>query len=65
MRVSAAGLQDAGYGQVKVQVHEGAVILQGSVRTMRDRHSAVQLAWGTEGVKEVEAKLAVMQPDAR
>ena len=58
-------LQDAGYSQVKVQVHEGAVILQGSVRTMRDRQSAVQLAWSTEGVKEVEAKLSVMQPDAR
>lgn len=58
-------LQDAGYSQVTVQVHEGAVILNGSVRTMRDRHMVEQLAWGTEGVKEVEARLAVMQPDAR
>ena len=58
-------LHDAGYAQVTIHVHEGAVILEGSVRTMRDRHSAVQLAWSTEGVKEVEAKLAVMQPDGR
>jgi len=58
-------LQDAGYSQVSVHVHEGAVILQGSVRTERDRHSVVQLAWSTKGVKEVEAKLSVMQPDAR
>ncbi|MBZ5504438.1 MAG: BON domain-containing protein [Acidobacteriia bacterium] len=57
-------LHDAGYAQVTIQVHEGAVILQGSVRTMRDRHSVLQLAWNTEGVKEVEAKLSVMQPDA-
>lgn len=58
-------LHDAGYSQVSVHVHEGAVILQGSVRTERDRHSVVQLAWNTKGVKEVEAKLSVMQPDAR
>jgi osmotically-inducible protein OsmY len=57
-------LHDAGYAQVTIQVHEGAVILQGNVRTMRDRHSVLQLAWNTEGVKEVEAKLSVMQPDA-
>ncbi|HXA86112.1 MAG TPA: BON domain-containing protein [Candidatus Dormibacteraeota bacterium] len=58
-------LNDAGYDQLSVHVHEGAVILQGSVRTERDRHSVVQLAWTTKGVKEVDAKLAVMQPDAR
>lgn len=58
-------LQDAGYSQISVHVHEGAVILQGSVRTERDRHSVVQLAWSTKGVKEVETKLSVMQPDAR
>jgi hyperosmotically inducible periplasmic protein len=58
-------LRDAGYDQVSVRVHEGAVILQGSVRTERDRHSVMQLAWSTKGVKEVEAKLSVMQPDAR
>ena len=57
-------LQDAGYSHVSVHVHEGAVILQGNVRTERDRHSVVQLAWNTKGVKEVEAKLSVMQPDA-
>jgi osmotically-inducible protein OsmY len=57
-------LQDAGYSQISVHVHEGAVILQGSVRTERDRHSVVQLAWSTKGVKEVETKLSVMQPDA-
>lgn len=57
-------LRDAGYDQVSVHVHEGAVILQGNVRTERDRHSVVQLAWSTKGVKEVEAKLSVMQPDA-
>jgi osmotically-inducible protein OsmY len=58
-------LRDAGYDQVSVRVHEGAVILQGSVRTERDRHSVMQLAWSTKGVKEVEAKLSVMQPGAR
>jgi osmotically-inducible protein OsmY len=58
-------LRNAGYDQVTVHVHEGSVILQGGVRTERDRHSVVQLAWATDGVKEVEAKLSVMQPDAR
>ena len=58
-------LHDAGYSQVSVHVHEGAVVLQGSVRTERDRHAVVQLAWNTKGVKEVDAKLSVMQPDAR
>ena len=54
-------LEDAGYAQVTVRAHEGTVTLSGSVRTQRDRHLVVQLAWGTEGVKEVEAQLAVMQ----
>jgi osmotically-inducible protein OsmY len=58
-------LRDAGFEQIKPQVHEGAVVLQGSVRTMRDRHAAVELAWSTEGVQEVESQLSVMQPDAR
>src|SRR6476661_6890530 len=40
-------------------------IPHGSVRTERDRHSVVELAWSTKGVKEVEAKLSVIQPDAR
>jgi hyperosmotically inducible periplasmic protein len=58
-------LSDAGFSNVKVQVHEGAVVLQGNVRTPRERQSAVQMVWATEGVKEVEARLSVAQPDAR
>jgi len=58
-------LRDAGLDQIKAQVHEGAVILQGSVCTMCECQSAVQLVWASEGVKEVEAQISVMQPDAR
>lgn len=58
-------LGDAGFHEIHVQVHEGAVVLQGTVRTPRDRHSAVHLVWQTEGVKEVEVRISVAQPDAR
>jgi hyperosmotically inducible periplasmic protein len=58
-------LGDAGFPEIRVRVHDGAVVLEGTVRTPRDRQSAVHLVWQTDGVKEVEARLTVAQPDAR
>lgn len=55
-------LQEAGYGDVKAQVHEGAVILKGSVRTQRDWFWAKEIVTLTPGVKEVEARMTVANP---
>ena len=57
-----ARLQDAGYEGVTAQVHEGAVILRGTVRTQRDWSSAKQMVILTPGVKEVEARLTIVSP---
>jgi osmotically-inducible protein OsmY len=57
-----ARLQDAGYEGVTAQVHEGAVILRGNVRTQRDWNSAKQIVILTPGVKEVEARLTIVAP---
>jgi osmotically-inducible protein OsmY len=55
-------LQEAGYSDVKAQVHEGAVILKGSVRTQRDWFWAKEIVALTPGVKEVEARMTVVNP---
>ncbi len=52
-------LQEAGYEDIKIKVHNGAVVLTGVVRTQRDRNWAIQLAWLTDGVKEVDPQLSV------
>ncbi len=48
-------LADAGFAEVKIRVHEGAVRLEGTVRNARERERAIQLVRMTEGVKEVQA----------
>ena len=55
-------LQEAGYGDVTAQVHEGAVILKGYVQTQRDYSWAREIVMLTPGVKEVEARLRVISP---
>jgi osmotically-inducible protein OsmY len=55
-------LQDAGYGDLTAQVHEGAVILKGYVRTQRDWAWAKEIVTLTPGVKEVEARLSIVSP---
>jgi osmotically-inducible protein OsmY len=55
-------LQEAGYGEVTAQVHEGAVILKGYVRTQRDWSWAKEIVMLTPGVKEVEARLSIVSP---
>jgi osmotically-inducible protein OsmY len=55
-------LQEAGYEDVTAQVHEGAVILKGNVRTQRDWFWAKEIVMLTPGVKEVEARLTVVSP---
>ena len=55
-------LQEAGYGDVTAQVHEGAVILKGYVRTQRDWAWAKEIVRLTPGVKEVEARLSIVSP---
>jgi osmotically-inducible protein OsmY len=55
-------LQESGYGDVTAQVHEGAVILKGYVRTQRDWSWAKEVVMLTPGVKEVEARLSIVSP---
>jgi osmotically-inducible protein OsmY len=46
-------LSDAGFGDIKFRVHEGAVILEGTVRNFKERQRLIQLVQATDGVKEV------------
>jgi osmotically-inducible protein OsmY len=55
-------LLDAGYQDITIQVHEGAVILSGIVRTQKDWHAARQIVSLIPGVKEVAAKLTIATP---
>lgn len=50
-------LADAGFAEVKIRVHEGAVRLEGTVRNAKERQRVIELARQTEGVKEVQASL--------
>jgi osmotically-inducible protein OsmY len=52
-------LQDAGYNGVTAQVHEGAVILRGNVRTQKDVFRTKEIVMLIPGVKEVEATLTI------
>ncbi len=54
-----ASLKEAGYEDLKIKAHNGAVVLTGTVRTAQDRNRAIQLAWQTDGVREVQAQLSV------
>ena len=47
------------FADVGVDVHEGRVLLTGSVPTRGDKVEATRLAWDTSGVKEVEDELTV------
>jgi osmotically-inducible protein OsmY len=55
-------LQEAGYGDVTAQVHNGAVVLKGYVRTQRDWSWAREIVMLTPGVKEVETRLSIVSP---
>jgi hyperosmotically inducible periplasmic protein len=55
-------LQEAGYGDLTAQVHEGAVVLKGYVRTQRDWSWAREIVMLTPGVKEVETRLSIVSP---
>jgi len=55
-------LRESGYGDLTAQVHEGAVILKGYVRTQRDWAWAREIVMLTPGVKEVEARLSIISP---
>lgn len=50
-------LADAGFSELKLKVHEGAVTLQGQVRDFQTRQRVLDIARRTEGVKEVDAQL--------
>jgi len=47
------------FDDIDVAVDKGLAILQGTVPTYRARREAEQLAWATQGVKDVANKLAV------
>lgn len=55
-------LLDAGYNDITIQVHEGAVVLKGIVRTQKDWNAARQIVSLTPGVKEVKASLTIATP---
>lgn len=55
-------LQDAGYKNVTIEVHDGAVVLLGTVRSQRDWNAAKEIVNLTPGVKEVEARLQIATP---
>jgi osmotically-inducible protein OsmY len=46
---------DAGFGEVQFRVHEGAVVLEGTVRNFKERQRLLELVQATDGVKEVTA----------
>lgn len=48
-------LADAGFVEIRFRVHEGAVYLEGTVRSAKERQRAIELIRATEGVKEVSA----------
>jgi osmotically-inducible protein OsmY len=48
-------LAAAGFGEVKIRVHEGAVRLEGTVRNAKERQRAILVVRQTDGVKEVQA----------
>ncbi|HET7872760.1 MAG TPA: BON domain-containing protein [Terriglobales bacterium] len=48
-------LSDAGFAEVKFRAHEGAVILEGTVRNLKQRQRLIELIQATDGVKEVSA----------
>jgi hyperosmotically inducible protein len=54
-------LQDAGYGTLTIQVHEGGVTLHGTVRNRHDWDAVRQLVSLTPGVKEVEVRLSIAE----
>jgi len=58
-------LIDAGYEFIRVSVHNGSVVIWGTVRTWRDREWLIQTVRLTEGVKEVESRLSVASYDSR
>ena len=58
-------LIDAGYEFIRVSVHNGSVVIWGTVRTWRDREWLIQTVRRTEGVKEVESRLSVASYDSR
>jgi osmotically-inducible protein OsmY len=45
--------------RIDVEVHDGRVILHGSVRSWTERDEAQQAAWGAPGVSAVENQIAV------
>lgn len=55
-------LFDAGYKDIAIKVHEGAVVLEGIVRTPKDRTAARQIVSLTPGVKEVDVRLTIATP---
>jgi osmotically-inducible protein OsmY len=54
-------LQDAGYGTLTIQVHEGGVVLHGAVRNRHDWEAVRQLVSLTPGVKEVDVRLTIAE----
>lgn len=55
-------LEEAGYKNLTIQVHEGLVVLQGSVPTQHDVNAAKRIVDLTPGVKEVDARLQIATP---
>ena len=47
--------------QIDVDTREGVVFLTGAVRSDEERQKAIQLAWDTKGVKDVQANLTLEQ----
>jgi osmotically-inducible protein OsmY len=54
-------LRDAGCGTLTIQVHEGGVVLHGTVRNRHDWDTVRELVSSTPGVKEVEVRLSIAE----
>jgi osmotically-inducible protein OsmY len=52
-------LRDAGFENIRVRTHNGAVTLVGIARTQRERSLILQATWATDGVREVFSQLSL------
>lgn len=54
-----------GYDQVVVQVNNGVVTLQGSVKTFEDKEKVEKEVRNIEGVRSVNSQISVMEPKTK
>jgi osmotically-inducible protein OsmY len=53
-------LRDANLEQLKVQAHEGRVVVEGDVQNRRQWSRVVNAVWDTPGVKEAEFNIRIL-----